>query len=39
MMIQDVFGDVEARVASMLQEHPTDDRMKWGLQAFLLIIM
>lgn len=36
---QDILPDLEARVASMIQSHVDDDRMKWGLRAFLLIIM
>jgi exportin-5 len=35
----DVYSDLEARVNSMMSAEDADERTKWGLQAFLFIIV
>lgn len=36
---QDVYGDLEARVTALLRAQPDDERLRWGLQSFLFIIV
>ncbi|GAB7356132.1 hypothetical protein MBLNU459_g6730t1 [Dothideomycetes sp. NU459] len=35
----DVYGDLEARVAAIMGSQNDDERLKWGLQSFLFIII